>query len=987
MSSSNPSLEPRPVRVAVKPAVGPRLRILMWFVFALIALLGANSVYLASVTYRSWSSGQTYENWFYMLMFGGHLILGLVMLVPFMAFVLIHLVNTRLRKNKRAIRVGYALFAFSLIVLISGVLLMRIDFGGNGSVLVIKDASLRSLIYWAHVAAPMFCLWLYWLHRLAGPRIKWKQGLIYVGAVAVASTAMISLHNQDPRAWHQAGPKEGAAEYMFPSLARTATGNFIPAKALMNDAYCLKCHQDAYQGWFHSAHHFSSFNNPAYLASVRESREVSLKRDGHVRGARFCAGCHDPVPLFSGAFDDPHFDDVNHPTSQAGITCTTCHSITHINSTKGNGDFTIEEPEHYPFAYSDNAVLQWFNNQLVKAKPSLHKKTFLKDFHKSAEFCSTCHKVHIPYALNHYKEFLRGQNHYDTYLLSGVSGHGARSFYYPDKAQQNCNGCHMPLKESKDFGAKLFAGAKQASIHNHLFPGANTGLAWLKDAPAAVAAHQEFLKEKLRVDIFGLKEGGEIDGKLIAPLRPEVPKLQPGKTYLMESVVRTLKVGHPFTQGTSDSNEVWVDVTVTSGGRIIGRSGGIDEHREVDPWSHFVNVFMLDKDGNRIDRRNPQDIFVPLYNNQIPPGAAATIHYLLAVPEEITQPITVEVKLQYRKFDKIYTDFFTKQAKPGDNPIRGHKPGEAYSNDLPITTLAADKITFPIAGYDSVVENPKCEIPVWQRWNDYGIGLFLKGRAELKQAGEAFTRLEQLPDNKRFDGALNIARAYFEEGLLDDATAALKRAAEFKDPPAPPWTLAWLTGLINLQQGQLEDAEKAFRSVLEDKTAERTERGFDFSQDYEVINLLGQTLYERAKQIRDPAGTPDRKLLLEDAARQYNRTLKIDSENVAAHYGLRQIYVELKAIAENQGDKAGAATLEKSAKEHGELHERYKLDDNARDVAHQKAKVKYPAAAKASEPIVIYSLNRPGAPGLVNVQPQAKENAVAEKRIITELRD
>ena len=222
----------------------------------------------------------------------------------------------------------------------------------------------------------------------------------------------------------------------------------------MNDDYCLKCHQDAYKGWYHSSHHMSSFNNPAYLASVRETREVSLKRDGNVQASRWCAGCHDPAPFFSGAFDDPKFDDVNHPTSQAGITCTTCHAITHVNSTKGNADFTIEEPEHYPFAYSDNALLQWANNQLIKAKPALHKKTFLKDFHKSAEFCSTCHKVHLPEALNHYKEFLRGQNHYDTYLLSGVSGHGARSFYYPDKAVQNCAGCHMPLKESDDFGAK-----------------------------------------------------------------------------------------------------------------------------------------------------------------------------------------------------------------------------------------------------------------------------------------------------------------------------------------------------------------------------------------------------------------------------------------------------------------------------------------------------------------------------------------------------
>jgi hypothetical protein len=99
---------------------------------------------------------------------------------------------------------------------------------------------------------------------------------------------------------------------------------------------------------------------------------------------------------------------------------------------------------------------------------------------------------------------------------------------------------------------------------------------------------------------------------------------------LLEVVVRTLSLGHPLTQGTVDSNELWVDVTAKSGGKAIGRSGGLGDRREVDPWSHFVNVYMLDRNGNRIDRRNPQDIFTPLYNNQIPPGAAA-VHYAFTV--------------------------------------------------------------------------------------------------------------------------------------------------------------------------------------------------------------------------------------------------------------------------------------------------------------------------------------------------------------------
>ena len=208
---------------------------------------------------------------------------------------------------------------------------------------------------------------------------------------------MVWLHSGDPRSWMAKGPESGV-QYFEPSLARTASGNFIPARSLMNDAYCEKCHADVHAQWSDSVHRFSSFNNPPYFASVNETREVSLERDHNVQASRWCAGCHDPVPFFSGAFDDPQFDSVNHPTASAGVTCTVCHAITYVNSNRGNADYTIEEPLHYPFAYSDNALLQWINNQLVKAKPSFHKKTFLKPFHKSAEFCSTCHKVHLPRA-------------------------------------------------------------------------------------------------------------------------------------------------------------------------------------------------------------------------------------------------------------------------------------------------------------------------------------------------------------------------------------------------------------------------------------------------------------------------------------------------------------------------------------------------------------------------------------------------------------
>jgi tetratricopeptide (TPR) repeat protein len=933
-TGDNPQPTPAPQRKKYVRAVGPRLRIVLLCIFGLVALLGANSVYLASITFLGWlktvSTGQpvSLENYFYQYMFLAHLVLGIVLLLPFIIFGVGHIKNAHNRPNRRAVRVGYLLFAISLILLFSGLALMRVE-GFE-----VKNPNARSVAYWAHVITPLLAVWLYILHRLAGPRIKWRVGAAWAGAVVVVVAGMVALHSHDPRKWNQVGPAEGT-NYFHPSLARTTTGNFIPARTLMMEDYCLKCHTDAYQGWFHSVHHFSSFNNKPYLFSVKETRKVSMERDGNVKASRWCAGCHDVVPFFSGAFDDPNFDLENHPTAHAGITCTACHAITHVNSTRGNADYTIDEPVHYPFAFSSNKFLRYINEQLVKAKPDFHKKTFLKPLHKSAEFCSTCHKVSLPVELTKYKDFLRGQNHYDTFLLSGVSGHSARSFYYPERAQQNCNGCHMPLQASSDFGARFFE-TNTLSIHDHLFRGANTGIAHIRGDTNTAKVHADFLKGSLRVDLFGVKEGGTIDGKLIAPLRPEVPELQRGRKYLFEVVVRTMTLGHPFTQGTADSNEVWVDTTLTSGSQVVGRSGGVGDYNEVDPWAHFINVYMLDRNGNRIDRRNPQDIFTPLYNNQIPPGAAQVVHYEFTVPESASHTVTVDVKVNYRKFDTKYMQYVF---------------GKNFTNDLPVTTIATDRVTFPIAGTLQVVSNAPSKIVLWQRWNDYGIGLFNKGdkgseRGELIQAAHAFEQVEKLG---RPDGPLNLARVYFKEGRLDDAVNALQRAAK-TDPPAPRWTIAWLNGLVNKQNGFLDKAISEFRSVLEDRYPELDRRGFDFSKDYEVINELGQTLFERAKLERGPASKTRRDEFLGQATEQFQKTLALDSENVTAHYNLALIYGQL-------GDEA-------RAEKHRKEHERYRPDDNARDRAVAIHRRQNPAADHAAQSIVIYSLQRQGAPGL-----------------------
>src|SRR4030095_11543838 len=152
-------------------------------------------------------------------------------------------------------------------------------------------------------------------------------------------------------------------------------------------------------------------------------------------------------------------------------------------------------------------------------------------------------------------------------------------------------------------------------------------------------------------------------------------------------------------------------------------------------------------------------------------------------------------------------------------------------------------------------------------------------KGELIQAAHAFEQVEKLG---RADGPVNLARVYYKEGRLDDAAAALQRAAKF-NPPAPRWTVAWFSGLVNKQNGFLDEAIREFRSILEDHYPELEQRGFDFSQDYEVINELGQTLFERAKLERGGANQSRQREFLLQSLEQFKKTLKLDQENLAAH--------------------------------------------------------------------------------------------------------
>ena len=901
------------------------LRTVLAIMLALFAIMMMNSAYLGSVNMMEQITGHDLQGYFYLLMFLFHLGIGLLTILPVLLYGPLHFRRAHNHPNIHAKWAGILLFISAISLLLTGIVLARFGF------LEVNDPLIRGGIYWVHIAMPFLLIWLFIMHRLDGKPIDWKKAGVWAGVTMtfVVASMVTHLFSQTPTTPAQEAPYSPA----FVKVANQSNpdNKSIPPEHLTGDESCAECHPDIARQVSLSMHRFSSFNNPAYRFSIEKTREDILQRDGNVAATRLCAACHDPVPLLSGAFDHPDFNADKDPTSQAGITCLACHAITRINSPRGNADFTITDPARYPFAFSENPFLKAINHQLIKAKPAFHKKAFLKPAHKTAEFCSGCHKVHIPAQLNQYR-WLRGQNHYDSFLQSGISGHRVDSFYYPDQAVSKCADCHMPAVVSDDPAARKRPGGKHASVHNHLFPGGNTGVPQLvKMPPEALSVRKKFLREAARVDLFGIKEKGEINGKLDAALGDVLPPLEPGKKYLLETVVRTLGIGHHLTQGTADSNELWLDITIKSGNKIIGRSGGLNNAKEVDPWSYFINTYFLNQAGERIEKRDAQNILVALYDHQIPPGAASVIHYQMDIPGDITEAITIEAKLQYRKFNSAF--------------MRHMANGNYRSNELPIITMASDKITLPIKSNSDLVHKSAQYIPTWERWNDYGIGLLREGgdgsNGELRQAEAAFKKVESLGYGL---GSLNLARVYFRQGRLDEAAEALNRALKRE---APAWTVAWFSALIKREQGHLDAAIQGFEDILENRFAKARKRGFDFSYDLHVINTLGRTQLERARQEQRQDQNSNRPEWLQKAIKTFQRSLAIDPENAEAHYNLAWVYNEM-------GDR-------QKSRHHQELHQKYRSDDHATERVVALHRSNNPAADHAAEAIVIYDLQRPGA--------------------------
>ena len=787
--------------------------------------------------------------------------------------------------------------------------------------------------------------------RQADPQRRLAAAIAILVVAAAGTASAIAIGARPARreaAYRIANPKippmvmdeEGAgpSSPFFPSAADTNVHRTIPSTFFMTSESCGRCHTDIYEQWKSSMHHFSSFNNQWYRKSIEYMQDTV-----GTKPSKWCAGCHDHAVFFNGRFDKPIKEQIDTAEAQAGLACTSCHAITRVRSTMGQGDFEIEYPPLHDLAASDNPILRFAHDRMTLIDPQPHKEIFLKPFHtkQTPDFCSSCHKVHLDVPVNSYRWF-RGFNDYDNWQASGISGEGARSFYYP-KVSQKCADCHMPQIRSND------PAAKNGFVRSHRFAAANTAVPYVNGDKVQLQAVQTFLQDgQISVDVFGLVREpasaapatqtmkataepaaastfavGEESmnfgaaanvlappADVIAPLDKVGASVRRGDSVRVEVVVRTRKVGHFFPGGTVDAFDVWVELeAVDETGRTIFHSGAVADEGKgpVDPAAHFYRSLLLDERGNVINKRNAWAARSVAYVRLIPPGAADTIHYRLNIPEDAGSKITLRAKVNYRKFAWWNTQFaYAGVRDPADkNPAvaPAYDDGKwVFSGDtsrvsggikaipdIPTTVMANASVDLAVLprGTALPASAPVMNPVVRERWNDYGIGLLLQG--DITNAESTFLKVTRM-DPKYADGWVNAARARIQQGSMEDAETLLREALKI-DPNLAKTHFFLGTALKAL--GRYDEAVDHLQRAAA-----------QYPRDRVVQNQLGRVLFLQRK--------------FPEALDAFQKVLGIDPEDLQAHYNMMLSYQGL-------GD-ATAAARER------QLYLRFKADESSQAI-------------------------------------------------------
>jgi len=619
----------------------------------------------------------------------------------------------------------------------------------------------------------------------------------------------------------------GKDKLSAPGNAALEGDDFIQPGAFPSATYCAHCHEEAYSQW-RQALHSNSFRTPFYRTSVN----ILLRTKG-IEYTRHCDSCHNPISVLTGALT--RNSKVDRKFDEAGLTCTTCHSIQQLKSTEGNGGFVMGVPA-VMVDESGNRIPGEVPYDEIMRHPERHSKAVMKDFYRTPEFCASCHKANLPNPLNDYK-FIRAFTVYDEWQNSKFSKRNPLTFYPGDFT--TCHNCHMMRVPA----VPQEYGAKKGTFASHRWLAGNTAVPYYYGFDEQLQKTIEFLKSGmyLNVDLFAIKKKNNDD--MIAPLGSTPFKLAPNDTVQTMVVIQNKNIGHSLIPEVRDLYEAWVEFTVKEqDGTEIYHSGFLKPDGMLDERAHSFTNRPVNIDGEFVDNHKVWTIHSVAYDNTIQSGRSVLVRYEFRIPADAKGPLTVTARVNYRHLRQSYL-----------NNVLG-KDHPAY----PVVELASRSRVMNLGDNPAAAPDPK-DNPDWMRWNNLGIASL--DQLQYADAIHAFGEVVKLrPDY--VDGYTNIAVTNIEWEKYGSARASLEKALSLSPDNA---RALYYLALVERRAGNCGAEVADLQRVVA-----------QYPQSRDARRELGVSYYQQHRS--------------EEAREQFEALQTIDPDDLTAHYNLAILY-------------------------------------------------------------------------------------------------
>ncbi|MFO0981309.1 MAG: multiheme c-type cytochrome [Planctomycetota bacterium] len=625
-----------------------------------------------------------------------HTALGFVFVIPYSVYQLQHWRGVRSQPVTNHKVLGYSAFVAIVVCAITGLVLsLQAAAGTHVSYLMDLLHTISGFAAFAivigHVAFLVAINLKLRRTELAVPmRVAQRGFFLRVGtatALLVAATFLLTVVYRPFDTRYQL-PSDYSYKYgaekgpYYPSLARTDGMKAVMPKALAESRTCGAngCHEQIVEEWTPSAHRWASMD-----FAFQAIQHVMATNEGP-ESTRYCAGCHDPVALFSGS-KNIYDADLTSYGADEGVSCLVCHSIKETD-VKGNANYVLAEPVRYAFELQSGAVPQFLSSFLIRSYPKQHVASYSRDLYKTPEFCGACHKQFIDQSINRVG-WVQLQNQYDNWKAS----------HWNQKTDPNqvltCRDCHMRLTASRDPAAgdrQDFNRAPDDGKHrNHRFIGANQWVPAfhkLDGAEQQVKLTQEWLQGKTEVPEINDRwhQGAVVDLKIDAP-----DQVRAGDTLHYKVILTSNKVGHDFPTGPLDIIQCWVDTDVQAGEQVVYHSGKLDDLHFIEKDSFIFKAEGIDKQGNLIDRHNLWEMVGARFKRSLFPGFTDQADFAFTCPSmneaarpamppqqtehELTVPgdgkraLRIQATLKYRKFDQYLLNYMQGGSSALTSPV------------------------------------------------------------------------------------------------------------------------------------------------------------------------------------------------------------------------------------------------------------------------------------------------------------------------------